>query len=154
MLKILQSSRNRQYILLLIVLITIHLILSNSPTLKTLITSVSISVFATWVSMKIVHLIKFYSPVLSSVDPSNKSVVITGTTSGFGKDLAKKLDKLGFTVFAGVRNTLDPRAISLVKSCSKKLTLVKLDVTSDEDVREAVNSVRKNLKSKGKQLLN
>ena len=150
MLKIFQSSRNRQYILVLMVLTTIHVILSNSPTLKTLMTSVSTAVLATWVSMKIVQLIKFYSPVLSSVDPSNKSVVITGTTSGFGNDLAKKLDKLGFTVFAGVRNTSDPRAISLAKSCSKKLTLVKLDVTSDEDVREAVNSVRKNLKGKGK----
>lgn len=136
------------------VLTTIHVILSNSPTLKSLITSVSVSVLAAWISMKIVRLIKFYSPLLSSVDPSNKSVVITGTTSGFGNDLAKKLDKLGFTVFAGVRNTSDPRAISLVKSCSKKLTLVKLDVTSDEDVREAVNSVRKNLKNKGEQLLN
>lgn len=147
---LLKSSRNRQYLLLLITLITVHLLLNSSPTLKTILTTISVTVFVTWLSLKIVDLIKFYSPNISNVDPSNKAVIITGTTSGFGNDLAKKLDSLGFTVFAGVRNTADPRAVSLTKSCSKKLTLVKLDVTKDEDVKDAIEFVRKNLKSKSK----
>ena len=143
-----RTSRNRQYILLLTVLTTVHLILSSSPSLKSAVTTVSVTLFVVWMSLKIVDLIKFYSPTICPVDPSNRAVVITGTSSGFGNELAKKLDRLGFTVFAGVRKTDDHRAKSLVKSCSRKLNLIKLDVTSDADVKEAVNFVRTNLNGK------
>ena len=35
------------------------------------------------------------------IDPRGRGVFITGCDTGFGHDLAIKLDKLGFTVFAG-----------------------------------------------------
>ncbi len=37
----------------------------------------------------------------------NKTVVITGTSSGIGKACALHLDKLGFKVYAGVRKKAD-----------------------------------------------
>lgn len=82
-------------------------------------------------------------------DPRNKAVIVTGAASGFGRKLTIRLDKLGFTVFAGVRNVVnDPRVDSLVKECSKKLQVIKLDITSDQDVNEAVISVGKILSEK------
>lgn len=74
-------------------------------------------------------------------------MIVTGAASGFGRDLTLRLDKLGFTVFAGVRSLYaDPRVDSLVAACSEKLHPIKLDVTSDEDVNQAVTSVQKVLK--------
>lgn len=74
-------------------------------------------------------------------------MIVTGAASGFGRDLTLRLDKLGFTVFAGVRSVCDdPRVGSLVATCSEKLHPIKLDVTSDEDVNQAVASVQKVLK--------
>lgn len=34
-------------------------------------------------------------------DPAKSAVLVTGATSGLGKDAALALDQLGFTVFAG-----------------------------------------------------
>lgn len=84
----------------------------------------------------------------SPVDPDDKAVLVTGSASGFGYDLVKRLDSLGFTVFAGCRNTSDQRIKSLLESCSSRVLPVKLDVTSDDDVRSAYDFVVKHLKGK------
>ena len=63
--------------------------------------------------------------------------------------MAKKLDSLGMTVFAGCRNVTDDRARQLKQSTSSRLQLVKVDVTKDEEVEAAVEFVKKNLGSKG-----
>lgn len=75
---------------------------------------------------------------------------MTGCSSGFGKELAKKLDSLGMTVFAGCRNVTDDRAKDLKDSTSSRLQLVKVDVTKDDEMEDAVELVKKNLSGKGK----
>lgn len=83
------------------------------------------------------------------IDSSNKAVIITGAASGFGRDLTIRLDKLGFVVFAGVRKVSnDPRVDALKEKCSKRLQVIKLDITSDEDVEDAVITIEKVLKEK------
>jgi NAD(P)-dependent dehydrogenase (short-subunit alcohol dehydrogenase family) len=67
-------------------------------------------------------------------------VVITGASSGIGRECALYLDRRGFRVFAGVRKAADGDA--LAKAASPRLTPVILDVTDARSVTEAAGVVR------------
>lgn len=62
--------------------------------------------------------------------------------------MATELDRLGFTVFAGCLFSDKEGAAALKKNCSKRLTVVKLDVTNQESVEEAAKIVENNLSGK------
>lgn len=62
--------------------------------------------------------------------------LITGASSGIGKATAEALAQRGFRVFAGVRR---PEAGDTLTTAG--ITLVRLDVTSDESVATAVQTV-------------
>lgn len=70
---------------------------------------------------------------------NQSSIVITGASSGIGKATALHLDELGFRVFAGVRKEADGLALS--REASDSLTPILLDVTDDESIAAAVNTV-------------
>lgn len=70
-----------------------------------------------------------------------KTILITGSSTGIGKSCALHLDKLGFKVFAGVRKQSD--GDNLKEEASGKLIPVILDVTDDESIRSAVNTITK-----------
>lgn len=74
-----------------------------------------------------------------------KAVFISGCDSGFGHSLAQRLDDLGLHVFAGCLFPEKDGAQTLKKSCSERLHVVQLDVTSEESVKEAVKYVNENL---------
>ncbi|XP_046339272.1 D-beta-hydroxybutyrate dehydrogenase, mitochondrial-like [Haliotis rufescens] len=80
------------------------------------------------------------------VDSGGKAVFITGCDSGFGYNLAVRLDKLGFTVFAGCLMPDREGARQLNEDTSDKLHIVKVDVTDDWQVRGALKYVKENLK--------
>jgi NAD(P)-dependent dehydrogenase (short-subunit alcohol dehydrogenase family) len=61
-----------------------------------------------------------------------KSVLISGASSGIGKALSLELDRLGYQVFAGVRNTNDVDALH--SQASPQLIPVMLDVTLPETI--------------------
>lgn len=70
-----------------------------------------------------------------------------GCDTGFGYDLAKRLDGLGFRVFAGCLNSNGKEAGELARSCSKLLHVVQLDVTKEDQITAAkayVETVHKN----------
>ncbi|XP_069123441.1 D-beta-hydroxybutyrate dehydrogenase, mitochondrial-like [Argopecten irradians] len=70
-------------------------------------------------------------------DVTGQGVVITGCDTGIGNALARRLDSLGFTVYAGcLRETSDLR-----KQTSKRLHVIQLDVTNDDSVRKALEYV-------------
>ncbi|XP_060083596.1 D-beta-hydroxybutyrate dehydrogenase, mitochondrial-like [Ylistrum balloti] len=71
------------------------------------------------------------------LDVNGQGVLITGCDTGIGYTLARKLDRLGFTVYAGcLRGTSDLR-----KHASKRLHVIQLDVTSDDSVSKALDYV-------------
>ncbi|XP_026141069.1 D-beta-hydroxybutyrate dehydrogenase, mitochondrial isoform X1 [Carassius auratus] len=82
-------------------------------------------------------------------DVFGRAVLITGCDSGFGHHLAKKLDCMGFTVFAGCLCPEGPGAQSLVEKGSDRMKVLQLDVTKDDDVSLAKDFVQANLPEKG-----
>jgi NAD(P)-dependent dehydrogenase (short-subunit alcohol dehydrogenase family) len=70
---------------------------------------------------------------------ADRPVLITGASTGIGQACALHLDKLGFTVFAGIRKESD--AQSLKRQASKNLTPVFIDVTDQGSILNAVETV-------------
>lgn len=78
---------------------------------------------------------------------------MTGCDTGFGNLLARKLDGAGFKVLAGCLFAQGEGAKQLKADCSSRLKIVKLDVTSDEEVEAAYRVVEKELAASGCHLL-
>lgn len=75
-----------------------------------------------------------------NIDPHGKYVLISGCDSGFGRQLAIKLDDQGFHVFAGLYNYAEKD--SLIQQLSSRATVFPLDVTRQEDIDTAYDLVR------------
>lgn len=67
----------------------------------------------------------------------NKSVLISGSSTGIGKACALHLDQLGYKVYAGVRKESD--AETLLSESSERLRPIILDVT---DIKNIDNTIR------------
>lgn len=78
-----------------------------------------------------------------------KAVVITGCDSGFGHATAKRLDALGFEVFATVLNLAGEGARELKKTCSSRLTILQVDITQPPQVHKALLEIQTRLGPKG-----
>ncbi|KAG8191550.1 hypothetical protein JTE90_019614 [Oedothorax gibbosus] len=85
---------------------------------------------------------KFLNERIHSAD---RAVLITGCDTGFGHLLAKRLDSLGFRVFATCLFPTGDGAQELQKSCSKRLEVFGLDVGSNESVANARKYVEEHL---------
>jgi len=77
---------------------------------------------------------------------SEKSVVITGASTGIGWATAIHLDALGFRVFAGIRT--EAHAQALAREASDHLTPLFLDVTDEAQVAAAVDQVAESTSGK------
>lgn len=67
-----------------------------------------------------------------------KYVLITGASSGLGKETAAKLANEGYKVFAGVRKQEDKETL---EKLNPNITAVFLDVTNDESVNNAFETI-------------
>jgi NAD(P)-dependent dehydrogenase (short-subunit alcohol dehydrogenase family) len=81
---------------------------------------------------------------------SDNSVFITGAATGIGLGIAKKLDRLGWTVFAGVNKT---PPTELTRGASDRLTVIRVNVADDEQVKQAAETVRQAVGARGLGLL-
>lgn len=68
-----------------------------------------------------------------------------GCDRGFGHALAIRLDQLGFRVFAGCLDKTGDGAVKLEAQCSDKLKTIQLDITKDDDVEMAAQTVKAHL---------
>src|SRR3990172_7462174 len=68
-----------------------------------------------------------------------RAVVVTGASTGIGEACALRMDKLGWRVFAGVRNEAD--AQRLRQEASGQLTPIMLDVTDQAQIEAAAKTV-------------
>ena len=70
---------------------------------------------------------------------NNLSILITGASTGIGRACALHLDKQGFKIYAGVRNSED--FDSLIQVGSKNMQPVILDVCKEKDVEETLKII-------------
>jgi len=70
---------------------------------------------------------------------NGRSIVITGASTGIGRACAERFDRLGWQVYAGVRN--DEDAAALRQSGSERLMPITLDVTRQETIDAALDHV-------------
>ena len=77
----------------------------------------------------------------------NKTILITGSNSGFGRLIAETLAQAGYTTFASMRETTGKNKIAAeeIKQLAEReklpLHAVELDVTSDASVERAVSRI-------------
>src|SRR5215470_4920632 len=77
----------------------------------------------------------------------SKTILITGASTGFGRDTAETLAKAGHTVYASMRDLKSKNKTHADLLSKQVVKVVELDVTSDASVDKAVSEV---LKSAGK----
>jgi len=83
-------------------------------------------------------------------ETTDYSVFITGAATGIGLGIARKLDALGWTVFAGVNKT---PPTELTRGASDRLTVIRANVADDEQVKAAAERVRQAVGARGLKLL-
>lgn len=69
-------------------------------------------------------------------------LALAGCDSGFGQATARHLDSLGFRVFASVLDPRGPGAQELQRSCSARLTLLRMDLTKPEDIQSVLQHIQ------------
>lgn len=78
---------------------------------------------------------------------NNRAVLITGASTGIGAACVLHLDRLGFTVFAGMRKLEDARVLQ--QAGSDRVVPVQLDVTDTATIQQSKVIVSKRLGSDG-----
>ncbi|MBU0991062.1 MAG: SDR family NAD(P)-dependent oxidoreductase [Proteobacteria bacterium] len=76
-----------------------------------------------------------------------RAILITGASTGIGKEAARHLTEKGFSVFAGVRKEKD--ALLLTDQSGGSIKPVILDVTRKADILSAVNTIQNETGSSG-----
>ena len=81
----------------------------------------------------------------STVDSKGKFVLITGCDSGFGRETAIRLDKMGVCVLATCLTKQGEESLKSVTS--NKLQTFELDVTNSQQVKEVYEEVKRKIPS-------
>ncbi|CAG2118086.1 unnamed protein product, partial [Medioppia subpectinata] len=83
-----------------------------------------------------------------------RAVLVTGCDTGFGNALALKLNENGYRVYATVLDTEGEGAKKLLSGqrFEGKTRVLRMDVTKEDEVRNAYEQIQKDLVSNGEQL--
>lgn len=77
-----------------------------------------------------------------SIPPEGKAILVTGCDRGIGHELAKKLDSMGYYVFAGCLFKGQHGEQALVAACSSRLKTLQMDVSNRDQVQLAAEQVQ------------
>lgn len=80
--------------------------------------------------------------------PAGRTVVITGASSGLGKECALQLERRGFRVMAGVRKTADGDKLR-AEASSTRLRPVLIDVTDEKSLQTAAAEITESAGEQG-----
>ena len=97
------------------------------------------------------------SEATDNIDLTGVSILITGSSSGFGRLGAEHYARLGAKVFATMRNLPRPEAAeleALAKSEKLDITVLEIDITKDDQVTSGVNAALKAVGGKLDVLIN
>src|ERR1700709_2219633 len=70
-----------------------------------------------------------------------RTILITGTSSGFGRETAERLARDGYRVFAAMRDIASRNRSPAEALRGQKIGVVELDVTDDGSVNRAIASI-------------
>jgi NAD(P)-dependent dehydrogenase (short-subunit alcohol dehydrogenase family) len=86
-------------------------------------------------------LIGLVSPAYAASDasPAQSAVLVTGASTGIGRNIAERLAREGYFVYAGARNQTDIDALSAIEN----IRGVRLDVTIESDIKAAVEIIER-----------
>ena len=87
-----------------------------------------------WLAMVAVAGALSLSAPVASADGHKKSILVTGTSTGIGRNLAETLAGKGYHVYAGVRKDKDYEALNAIEN----ITAVRMDVTKPEEIAAVV----------------
>jgi len=71
----------------------------------------------------------------------SKTILITGTSTGFGRDTAETLARSGHKIFASMRDPIDKNRIHAEALQAKGIEVIELDVTSMQSIERAVTTI-------------
>uniref|UniRef100_A0A7G3AFF8 Putative d-beta-hydroxybutyrate dehydrogenase n=1 Tax=Lutzomyia longipalpis TaxID=7200 RepID=A0A7G3AFF8_LUTLO len=131
---------------LLIPLISCHAVAIILSTILNILRISQVSTFALfiWFALSTTGAVMFYH--LLKVSASGKGVLVTGCESPLVWHLARHLDEMGFTVFAGFTHLADSEEAAILKEeCSGRMKVLQLDVTSETQMLEASLHISENL---------
>ncbi len=87
----------------------------------------------------VIALVAAIAPTACAVDTEpQKAVLVTGASSGIGRNIAEHLAELGYFVYAGARKERDIAELNAIEN----IQAVRLDVTIQSDINSAVATVR------------
>src|SRR5258708_4919678 len=72
---------------------------------------------------------------------TSKTILITGASSGFGRDMAETLAADAHKVYGGVRDLAGRNSAAAVALRGKGVEVLALDVTSDAEVEDGIKSL-------------
>jgi len=80
------------------------------------------------------------APLAANADQheAQRAVLVTGASTGIGRNITERLAAEGYFVFAGARKDADLAELDAIDN----VKAVRLDVTSQEDIDAAVETVR------------
>lgn len=78
------------------------------------------------------------APEAAAADAAQKHILVTGTSTGIGRNLTETLAKNGHHVYAGVRSDEDYAALNAIEN----VTAVRMDVTKQDEINAVVAFIR------------